>query len=366
MRLAGKNELHRTLGIVHHGGQLFDVGQNQIGPLVGGEAAGKADGQRVRTEDPAQPLQHFRRLVAALGLLDRAVADKIQQPGLQVEMGFPEFAIVHVLNSLPDRRVGVVLLPARPQMAVVKTEHLRRQPGRNVHAVGDVPDGNLVFGLARIEPGPHMPGHLAMQRGDGIGAARQSQAQDGHAKVLILIAWVLPSQLHEFLLRDTQGFAHGAKMLLHQLGVKPVVAGGHGGVGGENRLAGNAADSMIKVDSLTLHAVANRFQHGEPAVAFIQVQNAGGDAHGFEGAETADAQQQFLANPDARVAAIEARGEFTVFGMVAFDVGVEEKQVAAPDLHAPDFGPDGAAAGLHLHRDGFAVRCRWRLPWASG
>ena len=82
------------------------------------------------------------------------------------------------------------------------------------------------------------------------------------------------------------------------------MAGGNGSVGGENRFAGNAADGMIEADALALHAVTNRFQHGEAAVAFVQVQNAGRDAHGSEGAEASDAQQQFLADPDARISSI--------------------------------------------------------------
>ena len=93
-------------------------------------------------------------------------------------------------------------------------------------------------------------------------------------------------------------------MLLHQLGVKPVVAGRNRGVSGENRFAGNAANSMIKNDSLALHPVANRFQDGKPAVALIQVQNAGRDAHGFESAEASDAEQQFLADANARVSSV--------------------------------------------------------------
>ena len=112
MRLAGKNELHRTLGIVHHGSQLFDVGQNQIGPLVGGEAARKSDGQRIRTEHPAQALQHFGRLVAALGLLDHAVAHKIQQTRFQVKMGFPEFP--SSTFSIPSQIAGSALCSCQP------------------------------------------------------------------------------------------------------------------------------------------------------------------------------------------------------------------------------------------------------------
>src|SRR6202034_3179098 len=44
MRFAGKDKLHRTFRVVDHQGQILDVGQNQVGSFVGGEAAGKADG----------------------------------------------------------------------------------------------------------------------------------------------------------------------------------------------------------------------------------------------------------------------------------------------------------------------------------
>ena len=123
-------------------------------------------------------------------------------------------------------------------------------------------------------------------------------------KSSLLIAGILPAQFHQLFLGDAQRFAHGTEMLFHQVGIKPVVAGGHRGVSGENRFAGNAADRMIEADALALHPVANRFQNGEPAMAFVQVQNAGRDAHGFEGAEASDAEQQFLADPDARVSSI--------------------------------------------------------------
>src|SRR6202142_2197197 len=140
-------------------------------------------------------------------------------------------------------------------MAVIEPEHLRRQPGRDMHAVGDVSDGDFVLGLAGIEAAPHMPGHFSMQSGDRVGAAGESQAQYGHAEILVAIAGILPPQFHELVLRDTQRIAHGTKMLLHQLEMKPVVASRYGGMGSENRLTGNAADSMIKGDSFALHPV---------------------------------------------------------------------------------------------------------------
>ena len=77
---------------------------------------------------------------------------------------------------------------------------------------------------------------------------------------------------------------------------------------------------------------ADRFQHGEAAVAFVQMQHAGRDSHRLQSAESADAQQQFLADADAAIAAIEARSEFAIFGSVAFDVRIEQQQIAAAHL----------------------------------
>jgi hypothetical protein len=62
-------------------------------------------------------------------------------------MRFPQLAVVDVLDAFPDARFAAVLVPAGAQMAVVEPEHLRRQPGGHVHAVGDVADGHGVFAL---------------------------------------------------------------------------------------------------------------------------------------------------------------------------------------------------------------------------
>ena len=82
MGLAGKEELHGALGIVDHGGQPLDVGQQQVGALVGGEAAGEADGQRVGRESLAQALNRFRWFAAAFGLFHGAAADEVEEAAI--------------------------------------------------------------------------------------------------------------------------------------------------------------------------------------------------------------------------------------------------------------------------------------------
>ena len=116
-----------------------------------------------------------------------------------------------------------------------------------------------------------------------------------------------------------------------------------------------------KLQAFFLHAAANRFQDGEATVSFVQVKNARRDAHRLQRAETADAQQQFLADADAAISAIETRGQLPVFRRIALYVGIQQQQIAASDLHAPDFARMEPLARLDLPIDRFAVRADRRL-----
>src|SRR5208337_3317526 len=153
MRLSGKHELHGAFRVIDHAGDFFDVGQNQIGALVGGKAARKTDGERIGTEYAFQLLEHVAWFVAARGLLDGAAAHKFDQARLQVEMSLPELAVVNVVNALPDSGLAAEQMPSRTKMAIIEAKHLRSQPGGDMDAVGNVPDGNRVFQFAREEPG---------------------------------------------------------------------------------------------------------------------------------------------------------------------------------------------------------------------
>ena len=51
VRLAGEEDLHRALGVGEQLAQAVQVAEQQVGPLVGREAAGEADGQRVGVEE---------------------------------------------------------------------------------------------------------------------------------------------------------------------------------------------------------------------------------------------------------------------------------------------------------------------------
>jgi len=68
----------------------------------------------------------------------------------------------------------------------------------------------------------------------------------------------------------------------------------YGRVRGKHNFARNAGHGAIECDAFFIHSRVNGFEHGKSAVPFIQMQNAGRDAHGLQRAETANPQQQFL------------------------------------------------------------------------
>ena len=108
--------------------------------------------------------------------------------------------------------------------------------------------------------------------------------------------------------------------------------------------------AVVEVDAFVFHAGADGFEDGEAAVAFVEMQDAGRNAHGVESAEAADAEQQLLADAHAGVAAVEARGELAILRGVAVDVGIEQQEVAAADVDAPDLGANGSRCGCRSRR----------------
>ena len=202
--LAGEDELHRPLRIVDHLGHAVDVVEEQVGPLVGGEPPGEADGEDVRIEDVPRGLDHFVALAAAAALAAEPAADEGQHQVLQGVVRFPKLARIDVVDALPDLRIAEPGHPAGLEVAVVKLHHLVGQPGGNVDAVGDVADGDLLLRPPRPEMGPHPPRDVAVQVAHGVGPPRELQPQHGHAERLVLVLRLDAAQAHQLLEGDAQ------------------------------------------------------------------------------------------------------------------------------------------------------------------
>src|SRR5260370_40296154 len=92
------------------------------------------------------------------------------------------------------------------------------------------------------------------------------------------------------------------------------------------------------------------------------MENAGSDSHGTKGAETADAEQQFLTNTVAAVTTVKGRCKFSISGGVAFKIGIEGKQGTASNFDAPHFGAEAAANGVDQDKYRSAVLANGGAP----
>jgi hypothetical protein len=194
-----------------------------------------------------------------------------------------------------------------------------------------------------------------VERRHRIGAPRQLQPQHGHAELFVRVGRVLAPHRHQIVEREAELIAQRPEVLLDEAFVETVVAGGDRRVRGEHHLARHARHGLVEPDAFLDHPRADGLEDGKAAVPFVEVQYRRRDAHRPQRLVAADAEQQFVTDAHAGVAAVQTRREVAVLGRVAFDVRVEQQQVAAAHLHAPHLGGDDAAARLELHGDRFAV-----------
>ncbi len=90
MGLAGEDELHRALRVLHEAHHVVEAVEDQRGALVGGEAAREADGQRVGIE---QRVEGDEVLMRAALPLEEAAAGELDQLAAQIVAQGPEFLV---------------------------------------------------------------------------------------------------------------------------------------------------------------------------------------------------------------------------------------------------------------------------------
>ena len=124
--------------------------EQQRGALVGGEAAGEADGQHVgidRVGVLEQPVQVRLRAAVAEVLARDAEAHQVQHLRLERLAHAPEQVVGYLVYAPPEAVVGDALAPVEAEVLLEHLAPLLRQEGGHVHAVGDV--GQRVLGAGR-------------------------------------------------------------------------------------------------------------------------------------------------------------------------------------------------------------------------
>ena len=215
MGFAGKQNLHGTLDIIEDAPQALDVPQHKSRALVGGEAAGEADGQRIRVEDFVGRVDFRPGRPAALELQPQMPPGECHQAHPAALVGSPQFLGRNALHALPQFRIGVHP-PVRPQVAVVQLVHFERNPGAKMHAVGDVADGNLILRDTRPDGLPHLSGDLSVQLADSVAGGRHAQRQHRHAELFGVVGRILPAERQELAAADPQPADVIPEVTVHQ------------------------------------------------------------------------------------------------------------------------------------------------------
>ena len=174
-------------------------------------------------------------------------------------------------------------------------------------------------------------------------------------RILVRIAGVLASQRHQPVMREAQLLAQLSQVFLDEARMKPVVARRHWSVGGEDHFARNPRQGLVKSDPRIC------IRHGglparSPPWPSFRGSTPGVTPIALSAENRRLPSNNFLADADTAVSAVQPDGKFVILRGVAFYVGIEEQQVAAPNLNVLTLARTAASARFNLDRDRFAGR----------
>jgi hypothetical protein len=356
VRLAGHHDLDRPLRVQQQRLDPVRVAQHQRQPLVRGHPAGEADGEHVRVEHRAGPVQlGVGEAALQLGGVHPA-ADLVDQPLAQRPAQRPQLLVRHLVQRLP----AAGLLQQRVRAVPVDDlQQLPAHPGRRVHPVGDRGDrhlGDVEAGPQRLE---HLPADHPVQPAHAVGPLGQPQAHVGHVEPAGI---ALGTELEHPLDRQRGPLRLVVVGPDHVLG-EPVDAGRDRGVGGEHGARPHTGQRLVEAEPLG-GQLAHPLQAEEAGVALVGVEHlgcrrAGQPAVRADRPHAADAGQHLLGHPVLAGPAVQLVGDLPLGGLVLLDVGVEQQQRHPADLDLPDLGAQRAAAG---DGEGDLQRRAVRLP----
>ena len=124
-------------------------------------------------------------------------------------------------------------------------------------------------------------------------------------------------------------------MLFDEVKRERVVAGRHRRVCREDRGLPDLFERFVEVRP-AVDQLANPLQNHEGGMALVQVKDRRFDAERAQGANAADAEDDFLLDARLAIAAVQPRRQLAVPGRVLLEVRVEQVELHAADAHAPD------------------------------
>ena len=147
---------------------------------------------------------------------------------------------------------------------------------------------------------------------------------------------------------------HLAEVFVDEPDGELVVAGGDGGVGGENVIYPHHVFRLRKGLALP-DEFADAFHSQESRVTFVHVPDGWGDTQQCQCLSAAHAQQDLLGDADLQVAAVEFLGQQPVHRVVLIKVGIQQVKMNAPDFQFPDARRYFAPGQINSDGEGFVI-----------
>jgi hypothetical protein len=242
--------------------------------------------------------------------------------------------------------------PVIPQPVVEQLDPFVGQEGADMHSVGDM--AHRVFFRLDLWPvlAANIGRHAAVNARNAVVMPGAVQRERRHVEIRSEIAVSQRMQLGH---GNIELLAAFAEVAFDHFAGKMIVARRHRRVGGENRVRRDSFERALEVHFLCLHQRTRPLQHQEGGVAFVHVPDRGLDAHGFQRAESAHAQDYFLLDAHLAIAAIKLVGDVAVFGGVFLEVRVQQVEPDMSHAHDPDFYRDHTAGKIDLHFEFLAI-----------
>ena len=244
-------------------------------------------------------------------------------------------------------------MPPFAQVPVEKVAHRPGQEGREVHAVRDVRDRNLVGGNVVVERPPHLARDLTVQATDAVRAAGETQRERCHPGPL-LGTWSRSAEVEEGLARHSEPRRQISKCHREGLRVVGLVACGDGRVRREDAAGSRVRERGLELDTVR-HVLGGELERGECGMTLVEVEDPRVDSEHPQRPDGADPEERVLPEPRVRIALVEARGDPAVEWIVLVQLRVEQVERHTADRDAPDVERDAATVERKRPTEGNAL-----------
>ena len=353
VRLAGKDKDHRVLRIIDDLGEPLKVGKEEVRSLVSGEAATKADEQRLRGERLEEAHQHGGILIEVSHVCLVATAEVLDQTTLELQSPLPDVLV----GSLPDLVPQVETVLLGEDIIVHTLLHQVRpgggHPSGQVHAIGHIPDMELLREVSLPDGSKHLARHLTVELTYTIRLLAGIECQDAHGEFLMR-AGSLTTKIGQILEGDMELVGVVPDILRKEGLVEVIMSCRHRSVTGIETGGADQLQCLIEVET-ALHHMSHTLQSHKGGVSLIGMVYIGLDAEETKHLYTADAEHILLLHAVLPVASIELMSDLTIPLRVLRNVGIHEIELHPTYIDTPDLGRHLVAIEGHSKNQGSAI-----------